>query len=189
VTVNKSNTVVVRPAPRPYTRPPHNYGGYHYYSHNPYHYRRYHGHYYGPNYHPWGFFVATVGVSAIVLSVNNQNYHYNHGVYYMQGTGGYTVVQAPIGAYITVLPIGFEVIVGNDVINNYYYGGTFYEKTPGGYTVITPEAGTLVANLPEGGKEETYGDITYTKYGDVYFQPTIVDGREMYEVVQVTKEE
>jgi hypothetical protein len=107
----------------------------------------------------------------------------------MHGTGGYTVVQAPIGAYITVLPIGFEVIVGNDVMNNYYCGGTFYEKTPGGYTVITPEAGTLVANLPEGGKEETYGDITYTKYGDVYFQPTIVDGREMYEVVQVTKEE
>jgi hypothetical protein len=189
VNVNNSRNVVVRPPYKPYTRPPYSYGGHRYYAHHPYHYHSYHAHYWGPAWHPWGFLVATLAVTAIVISVNEQKYHYDQGVYYVQSSGGYTVVQAPVGATVTVLPEQTEKIVINEVTNNYYYGGTFYEKSDGGYTVVAPVAGTLVPSLPEGGEEVKLGEITYVKIGDVYYQPVKVEGKEMYEVVQVEKDE
>ncbi len=70
-------------------------------------------------------------------------------------------------------------------VTNYYYGGTFYEKGAEGYTVVPPQAGSVVENLPEGGDEVKVGDQTYVKVGDIYYSPVQVDGKEMYEVVQV----
>jgi hypothetical protein len=133
--------------------------------------------------------VATVAVTAIVVSIHNQQYYYNQGVYYVSSTGGYTVVQAPVGATVTTIPDGAETVVINETTNNYYYGGTYYAKSDTGYTVVPPTAGTVVENLPPGGKEEKLGDITYVKVGEVYYQPIQKDGKDMYEVVEVKKEE
>lgn len=170
-----------------YGRPPYAYGGYRYYAHAPYHYHPYRPYPY-PAYHPWGFFVATLAVTAIVVSVNSQQYHYDQGVYYTKSSSGYTVVEAPVGATITTLPEGAEPVVVNQTTNNYYYGGTYYEKSADGYTVVPPTAGTVVATLPEGGKEERIGDVTYVKVGETYYQPIKKDGKDMYEVVQVEAE-
>ena len=186
--VNVNRNVYVRPPVRPYPRPPHYYGGFRYYSYHPYHYHPYRPYYWGPVWHPWGFFVAAVAVTAIVVSVNNQQYYYDSGVYYVESNGGYTVVQAPAGATIKVLPEGSQTVVVNETTNNYYYGGTFYEKSDGGYTVVPPTAGTLVENLPEGGEEVKIGDITYVKYGETYYQPVQIDGENMYEVVNVEED-
>jgi biotin carboxyl carrier protein len=95
------------------------------------------------------------------------------------------VVQAPVGATVTVLPEKTETLAVNETTNNYYYGGTFYEKSDGGYTVVAPMAGTVVANLPEGGTEVKVGDITCVKVGETYYQPIQQDGKNMYEVVEV----
>ena len=185
--INKRNTVV-RPNYRPYHRPPYIYGGYRYRCYNPYRYHPYRPYYWGPVWHPWGFFVATLAVTAIVISVENQQYHYDSGVYYVESSGGYTVIQAPPGATIKVLPEGSETVVVNETTNNYYYGGTYYEKSNEGYTVVPPTAGTVVENLPEGGEEVKIGDVTYVKFGETYYQPIELDGENMYEVVNVEED-
>ena len=79
-------------------------------------------------------------------------------------------------------------MVVNETTNNYYYGGTYYEKSKDGYTVVPPTAGTIVDNLPEGGEEVKIGDVTYVKYGETYYQPVQVDGKNKYEVVDVEKD-
>lgn len=186
--VNVNRNVYVRPPVRPYPRPPYYYGGYRYYSYHPYHYHPYRPYYWGPVWHPWGFFVATVAVTAIIVSVNNQPYYYDSGVYYVQSGNGYTVIQAPVGATITTLPPNSQTVIVNETTNNYYYGGTYYEKSDEGYTVVPPTAGTVVENLPEGGDEVKIGDVTYVKYGETYYQPIELDGKNMYEVVNVEED-
>lgn len=126
-----------------------------------------------------------MAVTAIIVSVNNQPYYYDQGVYYVSSNGGYTVVQAPVGATVSTLPPDTQTVIVNETTNNYYYGGTYYEKVEDGYTVVPPTAGTVVEKLPEGGEEVRIGDVTYVKVGDVYYQPIVQDGENMYEVVDV----
>ena len=183
VHVHNSRGVVVIHNPRPYPHPPYVYAGHRYYCYHPYVYHPYHPFFWGPVWHPWGFFVATMAVTAMIITVESQQYHYDQGVYYVSTTGGYTVVPAPIGATVTTLPPATQTVVVTETTNNYYYGGTYYEKTDKGYTVVAPTAGTVVENLPEGGKEEKIGDITYVKVGETYYQPIKKDGKDMYEVV------
>lgn len=186
--INNNRNTVVRSNRNAYVRPPYRYGGYHYYAYRPYYYHPFRPFYWGPVWHPWGFFVATLATTAIIISVENQQYHYDQGVYYVQADNGYTVVQAPVGATIKVLPEGSQTVTVNETTNNYYYGGAYYEKSSGGYTVVPPTAGTTVENLPEGAEEVRMGDQTYVKYGETYYQPVKVDGKDMYEVVDVKKE-
>ncbi len=77
-------------------------------------------------YHPAGFFLATMYVTAVMISVSNQNYYYNQGVYYTQSTSGYVVVPAPVGASVTVLPSDYTlVVVGSSTY--YYYAEHFIQ--------------------------------------------------------------
>ncbi len=187
--VNIKRNTTVRNSPRVYGRPPYVYGGHRYYCHRPYYYHPYHAYYWGPAWHPWGFFVATLAVTAIVITVNSQQYHYDQGVYYVASDGGYVATSAPVGATIQTLPEGSQTVVVNETTNNYYYGGTYYEKSGDGYAVVPPTAGTLVPSLPEGGEEVRIGDVTYVKVGETYYQPVEVEGKDMYEVVQVEEGE
>jgi hypothetical protein len=186
---NSRHTTVRRNTNIRYNRPPYRYGGRRYYAVRPYYYHPYRPFYWGPAWHPWGFFVATLATTAIIVSVNNQQYHYDNGVYYVPGSNGYTVVQAPVGATVTTLPSNSQTVVVNETTNNYYYGGTYYEKSDKGYTVVPPTAGTVVENLPEGGEEVKIGDQTYVKYGETYYQPAQRDGKNVYEVVDVQEGE
>jgi hypothetical protein len=128
-----------------------------------------------------------VAITAAIITIANQQYYYDQGVYYVSSGDGYTVVQAPVGATVTELPPETTTVVVNETTNNYYYAGTYYEKSDTGYTVVPPTAGTLVPSLPEGGEEVKIGDVTYVKFGDVYYQPVEVEGKKMYEVVEVEK--
>jgi hypothetical protein len=120
--------------------------------------------------------------------VNNQPYHYDQGTYYVETNGGYEVVQAPVGATVQELPKETQTVVVNETTNNYYYGGAFYEESEMGYTVVPATAGTIVPNLPEGGEEVKMGEVTYVKFGETYYQPIQVDGKPMYEIVEVKEE-
>ena len=109
---NSRNTSVRRNNYRPYGRPPYRYGGHSYYCYHPYHYHPYRPFYWGPVWHPWGFFIAALATTAIIVSVNNQQYHYDQGVYYMAGNGGYTVVSAPVGATVEGVESVFKEFKG-----------------------------------------------------------------------------
>ena len=182
---NSRNTTVRRNTNVRYNSPPYRYGGRGYSCYHPYYYHPYRPYYWGPTWHPWGFFIATMAVTAVVVSANNQQYHYDNGVYYAPSGSGYAVVAAPVGATVQTIPTSSQTVVVNNTTNNYYYGGTYYEKGAGGYTVVPPTAGTLIENLPEGAEEVKVGDQTYVKYGETYYSPIQKDGKSMYEVVLV----
>jgi hypothetical protein len=186
--VNNQHNTRVRSSSVRYSRPPYRYGGFGYYCHRPYFYHPYRPFYWGPAWHPWGWFAATLATTAIIVSINNQKYHYDQGTYYVESDGGYTVVQAPVGATVKTIPKEAEVVEVNETTNNYYYGGAYYEKSDEGYTVVPATAGTIVPNLPEGGEEVKIGEVTYVQFGDTYYQPVQVDGNDMYEIVEVKEE-
>lgn len=188
IRVNNQRNTHVRSSSVRYTRPPYRYGGFSFYCHRPYFYHPYRPFYWGPAWHPWGWFIATLATTAIIVSVNNQKYHYDQGTYYVESDGGYTVVQAPVGATVETIPKEAEVVQVNETTNNYYYGGAYYEKSDEGYTVVPATAGTIVPHLPEGGEEVKIGDQTYVKFGETYYQPIQVDGEDMYEIVEVKEE-
>jgi len=187
ITINNNHNTIVRRNTVIYTRPPYRYGGYRYYGYHPYYYHPYRPFYWGPVWHPWGFFVATLAVTAIVVSVENEQYHYDQGVWYAPSSGGYTAVPAPVGGTVNNIPSGAQT-VNTGTVNNYYYGGTYYEKEGNNYKVVAPTAGTIVENLPEGGEEVTRGDVKYIKFGETYYQPIQVDGKNKYEVVLVEED-
>ena len=187
--VNVRRNTVVRSNRVAYPRPPYRYGGRSFYCYHPYVYHPFRPFYWGPVWHPWGFFIATLATTAIVISVENQKYHYDQGVYYVQSSGGYTVVEAPVGATIKTLPANSQTVVVNETTNNYYYGGTYYEKSGDSYKVVPPTAGSTVENLPEGSEEVKVGDQTYVKYGETYYMPVEVNGKKMYEVADIKEED
>lgn len=243
IRVNNSRNTVVRHNSRPYGRPPYAYGGYRYRCYNPYFFHPYRPFIWGPRWHPWGFFITTLAVTAILISVDNieppvyldlamapapgygdaafenqqrmhgpwlaawqdnpvyhfeQNHtyetiadgdiYYDEGVYYLKADGGYTVISAPLGVNIKSLPSGYETITLDNNTKNYYYGGTFYEKNSAGYTVVAPIAGSVISNVSEGGEEVKLGEVTYVKLGETYYQPIQLNGKNMYEVVDVEED-
>ena len=150
----------------------------------PYVYHPFHPFYWGPVWHPWGFFVAALATTAIVVAVADASYHYDQGVWYSQASGGYTVVAAPVGGTVTTIPSNAQPVVVNNT-TNYYYGGAYYEKSGTQYKVVAPPAGAVVDGLPEGGEEVKIGDQTYVKVGETYYQPVKEDGKDKYEVAQI----
>lgn len=194
--INRRHTHV-RPGYRPYQRPPHYFGGHYYYSHYHYHYHNYRPYYWGSYYHPWGYFVANLAATAIIVSIsnsgndtndNNEDYHYENGTYYLKTDKGFEAVQAPIGAQVAQIPKEAEKVKVSETADNYYYGGAFYEANKDGYIVVPATAGTIVPNLPEGGEEVKIGEQTYVQFGETYYQPIQVDGKNMYEIVEVRTE-
>jgi hypothetical protein len=237
---NTKNTSVRRNTYRPaYSRPPYRYGGFSYRCYNPYFYHPYRPFYWGPRWHPWGFFIATLAATAIIVSFADADlppmlhssdyfvmntamvqegreymrsgpsmnyyapfqmpdvpvladgeYYYDEGVFYLKGSGGYTVVAAPVGGVVKTIPSGYETVTLDDAgtVKNYYWGGTFYEKVSNGYKVVPPTSGALVANMADGGEEVKMGDVTYVKLGETYYQPVQVNGKDMYEVADVEED-
>jgi len=193
VNVNRRNTYV-RTSPRVYVRPPYVWGGFHFYCHRPYYWHPYRPYYWGPVWHPWGYFVTTLATTAIIVSITNdsgnqEEYHYEEGNYYLKTADGFEVVQAPVGATVSEIPDTAQKVEVTENTYNYYYGGAYYEKNAEGYTVVPATAGTIVPNLPEGGEEVKVGERTYVKFGETYYQPIQVDGKDMYEIVEVSPED
>lgn len=128
-------------------------------------------------------------MAIIVNLVNDCNYkeeyHYEEETYYKKTEDGFVAVQAPVGAEVPSIPDEAKEVQISETTNNYYYGGAFYEKNPEGYTVVPATAGTIVPGLPDGNEEVKIGDVTYVQFGETYYQPVQIDGKDMYEIVEV----
>ncbi len=134
--------------------------------------------------HPVGFLLTTMAVTAIIVNNNNRQYHYDQGVYYVKVDDGYKAVTAPIGANIPELPDDTQdVAVGGNTY--YYYMGTFYEQGSNGYSVIGAPAGATVSYVPEGYTSPTIDGQIYYQYGGITYQPKMVDGGTAYVVVKI----
>jgi hypothetical protein len=151
---NNRNTSIRRNTYRPYTRPPIVYGGFHYRCFYPYYYHPYRPFYWGPIWHPWGFFIATLATTAIIVSFADadlppgiipQNYYVlNTGRHaaYLVGHGGPSLNQ---NTEIN------ELEEAGAVDGEYYFDqGVFYLKGNGGYTSVAAPLGAIIKKLPEG---------------------------------------
>ena len=163
--------------------------GFHAGMHRGFHAAHFHGFHVGwrPHpliWHPIGFLLTTMAVTAIVVNANNKKYQYDQGVYYVQVDGGYKAVTAPIGANIPELPDDTQdVTVGSTTY--YYYQGTFYTQDDKGFTVAAAPAGAMVSYVPQGYTTTTVNGTIYYEYGGVDYQPKMVDGGTAYVVVRV----
>jgi hypothetical protein len=156
----------------------------HYQPVHAYAYHPYHPYYWGHNWHPPGYFAVSLARDAFLLSIANQQYYYDEGVFYQPSTGGYSVVTAPIGALVSFLPPGYETtMVGEDTY--FYYGGTFYIDTGNGYQVVQAPYGAVVTQIPDGAVQQDINGQTYLVYNNTYYQPVSMNGTDAYEVVQV----
>jgi hypothetical protein len=102
--------------------------------------------------------------------------------YYVQVSGGYNVIPAPIGVVIVILPTGYASVVVSG--STYYYGGTYYTEDSSQYKVVAAPAGAVITNLPDGATEKDVDGQKYMVYNDIYYQPISQDGSDAYEVVE-----
>jgi hypothetical protein len=175
--------------PRPhYSRPPVIWQGRRFYTHYNYNYHPYRPYYYGSFFHPFGFYLGSLGAAAVMFSWNDQYYGYDQGVYYAPYNGGYQVVPAPTGASIRALPNGYTT-VSVDSDTYYYFAGTFYVTGSGGYEIVAAPPGAIVYDLPEGAREMKVDDATYLEYNGNYYQPISINGRDGYEVVDIVDDD
>ena len=163
--------------------------GFHHGVHAGMHHAHFHGFHVGwrPHpmiWHPIGFLLTTMAVTAIIVNANNRQYHYDQGVYYVQSDSGYKAVTAPVGANIPELPDDTQdVVVGGSTYH--YYMGTFYTQNQNGFTVVAAPTGAMVSYVPEGYTTPTINGTIYYQYGGVTYQPKMVDGGTAYVVVKI----
>jgi hypothetical protein len=156
----------------------------HYQPAHAYVYHPFHPYYWGHNWHPLGYVSVSLATDAILLSIANNQYYYDEGVYYQPAPGGYSVVPAPIGAIVSSLPPGSETtMVGDDYY--YYYGGAFYVNTGNSFQVVTAPFGAVVTQIPDGATQQDINGESYLVYNNTYYQPISQDGQDAYQVVQV----
>lgn len=177
VRINNSRNTSVRRNTRPYARPPYVYGGRRYRCYHPYYFHPYRPFVWGPMWHPWGFFIATLATTAIIVSFADNdmpadiNLASNDPMYNGIISGnGQLVLSGPYDA--------------SDLISyadQYYYDqGVFYLKGDGGYTVVSAPLGAVIKTLPSGYETITLEDNTKNYYYGGTFYEKISTG---YKVV------
>lgn len=176
IRINNSRNTSVRRVNnyRPYTRPPYRYGGYRYNCYRPYYYHPYRPFVWGPRWHPWGFFVATLATTAIIISIadNDMPDMNPNGEYFVMADYGYPAQLQRVlsGPYDAMLD-GHELVA----LQDYYYDeGVFYLKVEGGYTVVAAPIGATIKTLPAGYETLTLEDgktINYY-YGGTFYEKT-----------------
>jgi hypothetical protein len=187
--INNSRNTVVRRGARPYVRPPHVYGGYRYRCYHPYFFHPYRPFVWGPMWHPWGFFVATLATTAIIISIadNDVPTHYDMASVYFPGAD-FTAIEKQLlfagPAFELNSSRSGPVISRSEnarlkADGSYYYDqGVFYLKGDGGYTVVAAPLGAKIKTLPSGYETVTiddkgtknyyYGGTFYEKISDGY---------------------
>jgi hypothetical protein len=171
VKINNTRNTAVRHTNnyRPYPRPPYRYGGHVYFCYHPYYYHPYRPFVWGPMWHPWGFFVATLATTAIIVSiVDNDLPDYPVAI-----NSNYPGSSSEL-SWIESFPSGPNVLISNnmeDAFKNvplgqdYYYDeGIFYQKMDGGYTVVAGPVGATVPKLPNGYEMAKLDDGTTNYY-------------------------
>jgi Family of unknown function (DUF6515) len=182
VHVNNSRHTTVRHNSRPYGRPPYVYGGRRYRCYHPYVFHPFRPFVWGPRWHPWGFFVATLATTAIILSIVDNyepgdldmasNTGLNNGFYPF---GLQPALSGPSFAYHADNRLYNYAPSANNVLNvedEYWYDeGTYYIKSDGGYTVVAAPLGAKIKTLPSGYETITLEDNTKNYYyGGTFYE-------------------
>ena len=167
VRVNNSRNTAVRRTNnyRPYARPPYRYGGYRYNCYHPYYFHPYRPFVWGPMWHPWGFFIATLATTAIILSVDTD----------MPGNSDYAGINGEMPAALSGPAMMTSASNAEYLGDEYWYDqGVFYLKADGGYTVVSAPVGASIKTLPTGYETVSLdeGKTTNYYYGGTFYEKT-----------------
>ncbi len=133
-----------------------------------------------------GVVIEKLPTGTVVLKHKGSKLHFHKGVFYKpKGAGGFTVVRAPIGMRIKILPVGHQRIVVKKKPYVYYYG-SFYAKSNDseGYEVVEAPIGAEVDALPEGYEQEEIEGVVYYTLDDARYMEKDIDGEPVYQVVK-----
>jgi biotin carboxyl carrier protein len=142
--------------------------------------------------HPWGFFVATLATTAIIISIadNDVPTHYDMASVYFPGAD-FTAIDKQLlfaGPAFEINSSRSGPVISRSenarlkADGSYYYDqGVFYLKGDGGYTVVAAPLGAKIKTLPSGYETVTIDDKGTKNYyyGGSFFEK-ISDG---YKVV------
>jgi hypothetical protein len=174
VRINNNRYTSVRRAPnfRPYPRPPYVYGGFRYYSYHPFFYFPFRPFVWGPMWHPWGFFVATLATTAIIVSIVDNDMPAMHDANGIMASVGFDSRSFRTGPGLWFFGEigdreGAEYLGGE-----YWYDqGVYYVKSEGGYTVVAAPVGATIKTLPSGYETVKLddGSVNY-HYGGAFYE-------------------
>ena len=180
--VNNSHNTSVRRNTRVYPRPPYVYGGRRYMCYHPYFFHPYRPFVWGPMWHPWGFFIATLATTAIIVSiVDNDVPHHSD----MASNSFIYKGHDPIEQQLLLSGPAFPSYADNPVYSftptvkapsiadgDFYYDqGVFYVKGNGGYTVVAAPVGAKIKTLPSGYETVELDDKTTNYYyGGAFYE-------------------
>ncbi len=143
-----------------------------------------------PAYPRIGHHVSHLHRNAYRFRHGGHRYRYSQGLFYRPYNHGFRVVQAPIGAIILSLPIGYTHMRISD--RDYYrYNDVYYQSEFGarGYRVVQNpymncyQAGDIVDTLPLGASAVIIDNVRYYEHDNYYFRPQRRNGVQMYVVV------
>lgn len=164
----------------------------HMHHHGGMHHARWGMHGPGMLWHPLGFVLTTMAITAIVVSASHDDggdgtgsVSYDQGVYYQkQSDGSYKAIPAPTGVSITTLPSGYTSVAvsGTDYA---YYQGDYYVEKDGKYLVVAPPVGAMVPYVPDAAVEKTEGGTTYVVYDGQWYTTVSQSGDTMYVLSKV----
>lgn len=85
----------------------------------------------------------------IVVRAYRHPYYYYNGIFYDDFGGNFVIVNAPIGAYVPMLPDGF-ISFWIGPTRYFYFGGTYYIHSGDQYQVVAPpESGQKIVNTAQ----------------------------------------
>jgi hypothetical protein len=122
------------------------------------------------------------GYSSTIFGGRNF-YHYG-GRYYGYSGNMYSMVAAPIGIHLRLLPVGTRRVFIDGVPHS-YYAGVYYRGIGGNeYEVVEPSIGTIVPELPDDNVEEVMlnGQRLY-EYDHILYKSVVTKNGVQYEVV------
>jgi hypothetical protein len=101
------------------------------------------------SYYDRGYRMHDAPSSGLAINYRHDHYWYDRGQWYLGGDLGWEVVDAPVGALVSVLPPGFTTIEF-DGVPYYYANDTYYvwDDDQQDYEVVDPPAGVETANAP-----------------------------------------
>ncbi len=149
----------------------------HYGFYNPYWYR------------PFGYTVAAIATTAVVVNMvensenSDQQVYYDNGIYYVKENGHYKVIPAPTGAQVKTIPDGFTKLTLNDTVY-FYDGGVYYIQKDSKYIVVAAPVGLIIPYLPtDGVSKKQVNSKTYFVFNKDYYVEVENDGKKQYKVV------
>ena len=101
------------------------------------------------SYYDRGYTVHGAPRNGYAIDYRRRHYWYDGGQWYLAGDPGWVVVDAPVGALVSVLPPNYTT-VEFDGVPYYYANDTYYvwDDDQQDYEVVDPPAGIETANAP-----------------------------------------